>query len=93
MHNLRVASYVLFGNLTEDHSLGDRLSNSSEELLQRGRGGYIGGFAENKQTNHGVEHQKITANYKTQISQVNDFSAFLCKGRCKSLGSLKLFLR
>ena len=27
-----------------------------------------------------------------QISQDNEFSAFLCKERCKSLGSLKSFL-
>ena len=28
-----------------------------------------------------VEHQKITANHKEQISQVNDFGAFLSMGR------------
>ena len=39
MHNLKVDSYVLFGELTEDYSLGDHLSDSSEELLQRGKGG------------------------------------------------------
>ena len=37
--------------------------------------------------------KKITANHKEQISQVNDFSTFLCMGRCKNLGSLKFFLR
>ena len=30
---------------------------------------------------------------KKQILQVSDFCAFLCTGRCKKLGSLKLFLR
>ena len=29
---------------------------------------------------------------ENQISQVKEFSAFLCVGRCKSLGSLKSFL-
>ena len=29
---------------------------------------------------------------ENQISQVKEFSAFLCMGRCKSLGSLKSFL-
>ena len=54
--------------------------------------GYIGFFV-GKQTNKLiVKHQKITANHKNQTSQVNDFSAFLCVGRCKSLGLLKLFL-
>ena len=28
---------------------------------------------------------------ENQTSQVNEFSAFLCLGRCKSLGSLKSF--
>ena len=37
--------------------------------------------------------KKITANHEEQISQVNDFSAFLCMGKCKNLGSLKSFLR
>ena len=35
MHNLKVASYVLFGELTEDYSLVDHLSDSTEELFQR----------------------------------------------------------
>ena len=43
--------------------------------------------------NHAVEHQKMTANHKEQTSEVNDVSAFQYMGRCKSLGSLKLFLR
>ena len=38
-----------------------------------------------------VKHQKVTVNPKEQISQVNDFSAFLPMGRCKSLGSLEIF--
>ena len=29
---------------------------------------------------------------ENQIPQVKEFSAFLCMGRCKSLGSLKSFL-
>ena len=35
----------------------------------------------------------ITADHKEQKSQFNDASAFLCLGRYKSLGSLKLFFR
>ena len=42
---------------------------------------------------HVVEHQKIIANHKEQMSQVNDVNAFQCMGRCKNLGSLKLFPR
>ena len=39
IHSLNVKSYVLFGNLTEDYSLGDSLSDSSEELFQRDKRG------------------------------------------------------
>lgn len=35
-------------------------------------------------------HQKITANRKEQISQVNDFSAFRCMGKCKAPGSFEI---
>ena len=45
-----------------------------------------------KKTKHFVQHQKITANHKTQTSWVNHFSVFLCMERCKILGMLKLFL-
>ena len=37
--------------------------------------------------------KKITAIHKEQISQANDFRAFLGMGRCRNLGSLKFFLR
>ena len=39
MHSLKVVSEVLLEDLTEDYNLGDSLSDSSEELLQRGKGG------------------------------------------------------
>ena len=39
-----------------------------------------------------LELQKISANHEKQTSQVNYFSDFLCMGRCKSLGPLKLLL-
>ena len=39
MHSLKVVSEILLEDLTEDYSLGDSLSGSSEELLQRGKGG------------------------------------------------------
>ena len=38
MHNLKVVSSVLFGDLTEEYSLGGSLSDRSEDLLQRGKG-------------------------------------------------------
>ena len=38
-HNLKGESYVLFGGLSEDSSQEDSLSDSSEGLFQKGRGG------------------------------------------------------
>ena len=64
------------------------LRSCSEEI--REEPGNTGVFAETKNV---VEDYKITANHKKQASQVNDFSDFPCMGRCKSLGSLNLFLR
>ena len=50
MHNLKVASHILFRDLTEDYILGDSLSDSSEELFQRSKGGleYWGVFGKIK---------------------------------------------
>ena len=39
MHNLKVENYVLFRGHTKDLSPGDGLSDSSEGLFQRGKGG------------------------------------------------------
>ena len=39
---------------------------------------------------HVVKHKKITAIHKEQISQVNDFSAFLCMHKS---GVIEIFLR
>ena len=52
MHNLKVKNYVLFGRLTKDYSLGYTVSETSEGLLQKCKGGsrYIEGFAERKNT-------------------------------------------
>lgn len=68
----KIATYVLFGDLAEDYSLGDSFSDSSEEQFWRGkeraRMYSIGIFARRKQTKHLVEHQKITANHKADTS-------------------------
>ena len=39
MHNLKTKNCVLFGRQTEDLSLGDSLSDGSDRLLQRDKGG------------------------------------------------------
>ena len=63
------------------------LRNCSRKV--REKPGYLGVF-----TKKGVvDYLKIIANHKKQTSQVNDFRVLLYMGRCKSLGSLKLFLR
>ena len=36
--------------------------------------------------------KKLLLIKENHISQVKEFSAFICVGRCKSLGSLKSFL-
>jgi len=67
------------------------LRNCSKEV--RKEPGYIAVFAYQKKKKHIAQHQKIIVNHKkTQTSEVNDFSAFLYMGRCKSQGSLKVFL-
>ena len=63
------------------------LSNWAEVVREEPR--YIGVFAGGKRK---FEHQKISANHKSQTFQVNDFRVFLYMGRCKCLGSLKLLL-
>ena len=71
-------------------SLGRSLSDSSEGGSEevREEPGYLRVFATKTRE---LELQKITVK-ENQTSQVNEFSTFLCKGRCKSLGSLKSFL-
>ena len=60
------------------------LRNCSIEVREESR--YTGIFAEKNELI--TEGQKITTTKNNQTSQVNDFSAFLCKRRCRSLGSL-----
>ena len=88
LYSLKVEN-VLFGKLFEELSRGGSCSGSSEELLWRGKGGariYRGSCNENQV----VGTVKDYCYLKT--SQVNEFSASLCMGRCKSLGPLKSFL-
>lgn len=98
VYNLKVVELLYFRTWlrTEDNSPGDSCSDSSEELLQIGKGGLwiCRNFCwKKKKKTHVVKHQNTTANHKKQPSQVNDFSTFLCMGGCESLGSLKSFLR
>lgn len=71
MHNLKVGQYILFLDLTEDYDPGDSLSECSEELFPRGKGGarkYRHFFWKTK-ANQKPCSQKTTANHKeTDIS-------------------------
>lgn len=66
---------------------------ASHRALREQEAGYVGVLLkiQNKKT-HGLKHQKIAPNHKKSASQVNEVSAFLCTGRCRSLGLLKTFL-
>ena len=66
---------------TEDLSLRHSISDNSERLLWRGKGGagYIRDFCNKRPC---IWNQKITIK-ENQVSQVKGFSAFLCMGRCK----------
>ena len=67
---------------TEDLRLGHSISDNSERLLRRDKGepGYIGVFATKTKYRNIKGLLLIKEN---QTSQVKEFSAFLCMGRCK----------
>ena len=46
-----------------------------------------------RQTLYPLSHQGSPTDHKEHIPQVNDFSAFVCLGRCQNLESLKFFLK
>ena len=66
-HNLKAVSYALFQDLTEDYSLGDSLSDSSEELFQRGKeeSGYIGVFTGKTKQNQKPKKKKKKSGSQT----------------------------
>ena len=76
MPNLEVEDYVLLGRHTEELSSGDSLSESSEGLFWRGKGGTrIYRSLGNKNQVAGTSKDYCYLK-KKQISQVNEFSAF-----------------
>ena len=50
------------------------------------------GYIETLRQPLGSQNKMLLLFKENEISQVKEFSAFLCMGRCKSLGSLKSFL-
>ena len=58
-HHLKGENYVLFSRYTQDISPGFSLSDSSEKVFQRGKGGArIYSFCKKKKKNQEVENEK-----------------------------------
>ena len=89
---LKVENYGFFGGLAEDlspeDSLSDRSEDSSEEVREEPV--YIGVSATKKSGSWSIKILPLIK--ENQTSQVSEFSAFLCMGRCKSLDLLTSFL-
>ena len=91
LHNLKVENYVLFSGHIEDLSLETAshiaLRDFSKEV--REEPGYIGIFATNKQktkkTPGSWNIKRLLLVKEKAESQVNEFSTFLCMGRCRML--------
>ena len=81
--NLKVENYALFRGFLRISSPEDSFSDCSEELLPRGRG--VAKIYRSSQTST----DKVREN---QTSHINEFSTFLCTGRCKHLDSFKSVL-
>ena len=76
-NSLKAENNVLFILLSEDFR---KVQKTASQLAVRDcseeKPGYIGVFAENKIKAHIIKHKKITANHKSQASQVNVFVLF-----------------
>ena len=72
-----------------DSSPGNSISSSPERTALR-RGGEEPGYIEVlQQRADSMNINRLLLMKENQISQVKEFSTFLCRGRCKSLGLLK----
>ena len=69
MHNLKAENYVLFGGLTEDYNLGYKISESSEGLFRRGKGG-------TERKNTCSQTSRITTNHKNRHLKLMIFVLF-----------------
>ena len=90
IHDLKVESYIFYlVGVFRAASLGDNVSVAPERTALR-RGGEEPGYIEVLQQRADSMNIKILMLMKeNQISQVKQFSTFLCRGRWESLGSLK----
>ena len=87
IHNLKIESYVLFGGSYS--GLGDSISSNTEITALRRwveEPGYIEVF---QQWVGSLNIKRLLLIKENRLSQVKEFSMFLCVGRRKSLGLLK----
>ena len=73
-------------------SLGGSISSNPERTAPRRQGGKPGYIEVLQQRAGSPNVKRLLLIKENQVSQVKEFSIFLCMGRCKSLGSLKSFL-
>ena len=72
-------------------SLGDSISSNPERTAPRRQGGKPDFIELLQQRTGSPNFKRLLLIKENQISQIKEFSTFLCMGRCKSLGSLKSF--
>ena len=90
MHNLRVMFYS--ADIWRTLSLGHSISDNAEKLFRRGKWGarIYRDFCNKRPGSWTIKGLLLIK--ENEITQIKEFSAFLCMGRCMSLGSLKSFL-
>ena len=73
-------------------SLGDSISSDPERTALRRLGEEPGSIEVLQQRAGSLNVKRLLQIKENQMSQAQELCAFLCIGRCKSLGSLKSFL-
>ena len=91
-HNVKVESYVSLGGNFRTSSPGGSTSSEPKRSVPRRQSEEPGYTEVLQQTPVNLNIKKSLLVKESQISQVKEFSNFLCMRRCKSLGSLKSLL-
>ena len=73
-------------------SPGGNILSNPERTAPKSRGGEPGNTGVLQERAGGLSIKRLLLIKENQICQVKEFNAFLCMGRCKSLGSRKSFL-
>ena len=93
IHNLKVENNVLFsGNFRYFKPKRQHLKWPWDNCSKEARGGarlYRSFATKGRESEHLNKITIVLLIKENQITQVKEFSTFLCMGRCKSLGSLK----